>query len=178
MLPTQNVECIKPEVKQTKNRVVIKEVFVPKSSESGDALHQVLMAQRFAVLATQQGDQPYINLIAFAISNDHSSIIFATSRNTQKYRNIQANNKVAILIDSRRNELSDFSGALAITALGLAHEVAKDRKDILVNNYINRHPTLEEFLLKPETAAISIKIMDYILARFDRVERIRMRSRS
>jgi uncharacterized pyridoxamine 5'-phosphate oxidase family protein len=56
------------------------------------------MTQRFAVLATQQGDQPYINLIAFATSDNHSFILFATSRNTQKYRNIQENEKVAILI--------------------------------------------------------------------------------
>jgi hypothetical protein len=136
------------------------------------------MTQRFAVLATQQSDQPYINLVAFATSDDHSLILFATSRNTQKYRNIQDNEKVAILFDSRRNEPSDLTGALAITALGSAHEVTKDRKDIPLQNYIDRHPTLEEFLGRPETAIISVKVTDYILARFDRVERIKVESSS
>ena len=147
-------------------------------SKSGDVLRQVVMTQHFAVLATQQCDQPYINLVAFATSDDHSLILFATSRNTQKYRNIQDNKKVAILIDSRRNEPSDLTGALAITALGSAHEVKKDRKDILLQNYIDRHPTLEEFLLRPETAIISVKITDYIISRFDRVERIKLESSS
>jgi general stress protein 26 len=147
-------------------------------SESGDALRQVLMTQRFAVLATQLNDQPYINLVAFATSDDHSFILFATSRNTQKYRNIQENKKVAILIDSRRNEPSDLTGALAITALGSAHEVTKDRKDIQVQNYIDRHPNLKDFIRRPETAIISVKVSEYILARFDSVERIKVESRT
>ena len=147
-------------------------------SKSRDVLQQVVMSQRFAVLATQQNDQPYINLVAFAASDDLSSILFATSRNTQKYRNMQKNEKVAILIDSRRNEASDLTGALAITALGSASEVAKDRKDGPVKNYIDRHPSLKDFLSKPETAIISVKITDYILARFDRVERIYYRNGS
>jgi nitroimidazol reductase NimA-like FMN-containing flavoprotein (pyridoxamine 5'-phosphate oxidase superfamily) len=145
-------------------------------SESGDALQQVLVTQRFAVLATQLNDQPYINLVAFATSEDHSLILFATSRNTQKYRNIRENEKVAILIDSRRNDPSDFTGAMAITALGSAHEVAKDRKDIPVQNYVDRHPNLKEFIRKPETVIISVKITDYILARFDSVKRIKVES--
>ncbi len=147
-------------------------------SDSIDVLKQVVTAQRFAVLATQQSEQPYINLIAFVASDDLSSILFATSRNTQKYRNMQENEKVAILIDSRRNEPSDLIGALAITALGLASEVAKDKKDSPVLNYLDRHPTLKEFLHRPETAIISVNITDYILARFDRVERIQLESRS
>ena len=125
-------------------------------SESGDVLQQVLTIQRFAVLATQQSDQPSINLVAFATSDDLSFILFATSRNTQKYRNMQENEKVTMLIDNRHNEPSDLTGAMAITALGSAHEVAKNGKDTPVHNYIDRHPTLEEFLRRPETAIISV----------------------
>ena len=147
-------------------------------SESRDVLKQVVTAQRFAVLATQQSDQPYINLIAFVVSDDLSSILFATSRNTHKYRNMQENGKVAILIDSRCNEPSDLTRALAITALGSAHEIVKDKEDSQVQNYIDKHPALKEFLRRPETAIISVKVTDYILARFDRVERMQMESHS
>jgi len=139
-----------------------------------DVLQQIVATQRFAVLATQQSNQPYINLVAFAASDDLSTISFATSRNTQKYRNLQENDKVAILIDTRRNEPSDLTGALAITALGSASEVVKDGKDSLIHKYIDRHPVLKEFVIRPETAIINVKITDYILAQFDRVERIQL----
>jgi uncharacterized pyridoxamine 5'-phosphate oxidase family protein len=147
-------------------------------SKPREVLQQVVIDQRFAVLATQQNDQPYINLIAFAASDDLSYILFATSRNTQKYRNIEENEKVAILIDSRRNEPSDLTGALAITALGSASEVAEDGINSLVKNYLDRHPALVDFIRRPETAIIMVKITDYIIARFDRVERIQLDNRS
>jgi nitroimidazol reductase NimA-like FMN-containing flavoprotein (pyridoxamine 5'-phosphate oxidase superfamily) len=141
-------------------------------SESKEMLRQVVMAQRFAVLATQQNEQPYVNLVAFAASDNLLYILFATSRNTRKYRNIQANGKVALLIDSRSNRPSDLSGALAITALGLASEVSEEESDRLVKYYLDKHPTLEEFVHRPETAIIRVTVTDYILARFDSVERI------
>lgn len=147
-------------------------------SESKDLLQQVIMAQRFAVLATQQNEQPYINLIAFAASDDLAYILFATSRNTRKYRNILANRKVALLIDSRSNQPSDFSEAVAITVLGSASEVTEDEKDKLVEYYLDRHPTLTKFIHRPETALVRVKVTEYILARFERVERIRMGSYS
>ncbi len=143
-------------------------------SKPENSLQQVVTAQRFAVLATQQNAQPYINLVAFAASDDLSYILFATSRNTQKYRNIQENDKVAILIDSRRNEPSDLTGALAITALGSANEVTEDEKGKLEKNYLDRHPDLIDFIRRPETAIIRLTVTDYILARFDRVERIQL----
>ncbi|UCG10757.1 MAG: pyridoxamine 5'-phosphate oxidase family protein [Dehalococcoidia bacterium] len=146
--------------------------------ESKDLLRQVVMIQRFAVLATQQKERPYINLITFAASDDLAYILFATSRNTQKYRNILANRKVALLIDSRDNKPSDFSKAVAITALGLASEVTEDEKDKLVEHYLNRHPTLTKFIHRPETALIRVKVNEYILARFERVERIQVNEKS
>jgi nitroimidazol reductase NimA-like FMN-containing flavoprotein (pyridoxamine 5'-phosphate oxidase superfamily) len=147
---------------------------MPSLSESKDLLRQVVMTQRFAVLATQQKERPYINLITFAASDDLTYILFATSRNTQKYRNILANRKVALLIDSRDNKPSDLSKAVAITALGSASEVTEDERDKLVEHYLNRHPTLTKFIHRPETALIRVKVNEYILARFERVERIQV----
>jgi hypothetical protein len=147
-------------------------------SKPRDVLQRVLMGQRFAALATQQNDQPYVNLVAFTASDDLSFILFATSRNTQKYRNIEENAKVAILIDNRRNAPSDLTGALAITALGSASEVAEDGIDSLVQSHLDRHPLLIDFIRKPDTAIIRAKITDYILARFDRVELIQLDNRS
>ena len=140
--------------------------------ESEKVLRQVVISQRFAVLATQQNERPYTNLVAFAASDNLSHIWFATDSNSQKYRNIKENDKVAILIDSRHNKPSDLVEALAITALGSASEVTRDKIENQQENYLDKHPTLSPFLSRPETALIQVKITDYILAGFDRVERI------
>jgi len=143
-------------------------------TETKDLLRQIMGIQRFAVLATLNNQQPYSNLVAFVVSEDLRQIIFATERNTRKYRNIQANDKVALLIDNRSNNLSDFTGALAITALGIAGELKGSRSEKLVQSYLDRHPSLGEFLKRPDTAVIRVTVTDYILARFDGAERIRV----
>ena len=143
-------------------------------TETKGLLRRIMETQRFAVLATLNNQQPYSNLVAFAVSEDLRQIIFATERNTQKYRNIQANDRVALLIDNRSNNQSDFTEALAITVLGTASELKGDRSKKLVQSYLDRHPSLGEFLQRPDTAVIRVTVADYVLARFDGAERIRV----
>ena len=145
-------------------------------SKAKELLRQVVVAQYFAVLTTLNNQQPYSNLVAFAVSDDLQHIIFATNRNTQKYRNILTNDKVAVLIDNRSNSQSDFAEALAITALGTASELRGDRSGKLVQSYLDRHRSLADFLQRHDTAVISVRVTDYILARFDGAERIRVDS--
>jgi uncharacterized pyridoxamine 5'-phosphate oxidase family protein len=143
-------------------------------SETKELLRQIVGAQRFAVLATLSNQQPYSNLVAFAMSDDLRHIVFATNRDTQKYRNILSNNKITLLIDNRSNSQSDFTRALAITALGVAGELTGDESDKLVQSYLDKHPSLGEFLQRPDVVIINVLVTDYILARFDGAERIRI----
>ena len=143
-------------------------------SETKELLKQIVGAQRFAVLATLSNQQPYSNLVAFAVSDDLRQIVFATNRNTQKYRNILLYDRVALLIDTRSNRQSDFNRALAITVLGVASELNGDNSDKLVQSYLDKHPSLGEFLQRPDIAIIKVLVTDYILARFDGAERIRI----
>jgi len=149
-------------------------VIVSTLTESKGLLRKIVGTQRFAVLATLKNQQPYSNLVAFAVSDDLRHIIFATSRNTQKYRNILSNDKVALLIDNRSNSQADLTEALAITALGIASELKGERNGELVQSYLDRHRSLADFLKRQDTAVISVVVTDYILARFDRAERIRV----
>ena len=143
-------------------------------SEAKELLRKVVRAQRFAVLATLSNQQPYSNLVAFAVSDDLRQIVFATNRDSQKYRNILLNDRVALLIDNRSNSQSDFTSALAITVIGIAGELTGEVRDDLVQSYLNMHTSLKEFLNKPDIAIISVLVTDYIIARFDSVKRLRI----
>ena len=54
-------------------------------------------ALRFAVLATSDNRTPYTSLIAFALTPDRHTLIFATPKATRKYENI--NSQPAVSID-------------------------------------------------------------------------------
>jgi hypothetical protein len=101
-------------------------------------------------------------------------LIFATSRKTRKYDNLRNNKKVALLVDSRKNETSDFDNASALTAIGLAQETAGDEREPLSRLYLAKHPSLREFLNMSDSALIKVTVSDYILAGFKKSQRFRV----
>lgn len=145
-----------------------------KLSAYQDILNPLLMSQRLAVLATHHGGQPYSSLVAFAATDDLKHILFATSKKTRKYTNLRENHKVAMLVDSRKNETSDFDTEFALTAIGLAVETTGDEKNLLSKVYLAKHPYLTVFLNMPDTALIRIVVSDYILASFNKSQRFRI----
>jgi len=142
-----------------------------KSKELFDLIKRIFTAQSFAVLGTQSEGQPYCNLVAFAEADNLKSLIFVTSRDTRKYANIQANKKVAVLIDSRMNQVTDLSSAIAVTALGAIEEVINN-KEYLSGVYLSKHPELKDFLYKPSNALMNVAVTDYIVATFEGVRHL------
>jgi heme iron utilization protein len=121
-------------------------------------IRELLESQRLAVLSTQGKEQPYSNLVAFAITPDLQYLIFATTRATRKYANLLSHAQVSILIDNRTNEAADFAEAAAVTALGLALEVQGDERLQLLSIYLEKHPYLVDFVTSPNCALFSVKV--------------------
>lgn len=127
-------------------------------------------SQRLAVLATQDGGQPYASLIAIAASHDLKELFFATPRATRKFAYLHANPKVALLIDNRSNEDEDIHRAIAATVLGTAAEVDQEERQEVLNHYLSRHPHLEEFARSPSTALVRVTVQSYyVVSRFQEV---------
>ena len=63
----------------------------------------------------------------------------------------------------------------AVTAIGTVEEVMGIERDSLASTYISKHPYLAEFVNRPEQALMKIKVTDYVIARFDRVQVISIR---
>ena len=141
------------------------------AEELSGLIKKVFTSQRFAVLATQSEGQPYSSLIAFAEADNLRSLIFVTSRDTRKYSNTQANRKVAVLVDSRTNQVSDLQNAVAITAIGTIEEVAESNRDYLSGIYLSKHPQLSDFLHKPSNALMKVVVAEYVVATFEGVRR-------
>jgi general stress protein 26 len=131
---------------------------------------KLLSEQYLAVLASVDIGKPYSNLIAFAEDEDLKTIVFITNRHTRKYRNIMANENVSLLIDSRTNQPSDFSTAVALTAIGSAREAENTERDRLMSLYLTKHPQLSQFVINSSQAVMRITVTDYIVASFDKIQ--------
>jgi hypothetical protein len=81
--------------------------------------------------------------------------------------------RVALVIDSRSNSDSDLRDAVAVTALGPAHEAAGDERERLARVYLAKHPGLAEFIGSREMAVCAVAVEDYVIARFREVTVLR-----
>jgi uncharacterized pyridoxamine 5'-phosphate oxidase family protein len=134
-------------------------------------LREIVSTQYFAVLNTIGQGLPHSNLVSFAATEDLKSLIFVTGRNTRKYRNMQDNHNVSLLIDNRTNRPSDTSQAIAIAAIGIARE-EMDNRSLLRDIFLARHPQLRHFVEAPDSAIMLVTIRKYIVAAFDKTQTV------
>jgi nitroimidazol reductase NimA-like FMN-containing flavoprotein (pyridoxamine 5'-phosphate oxidase superfamily) len=138
-------------------------------------LRNLLNTQRLGVLATHNPEGPHTSLVAFAATNDLKNLLFATTRSTRKYANLVVNARVAMLVDNRSNDVSDFRKAMAVTATGRAREVPEHLLEKFLAVYLNKHPYLRDFVAAPTCALLRIEVDKYsAVNRFQNVVEWRM----
>jgi nitroimidazol reductase NimA-like FMN-containing flavoprotein (pyridoxamine 5'-phosphate oxidase superfamily) len=126
--------------------------------------------QRIGVLSTQKRNRPYASLVAFVVTDDLKSFVFATPRTTRKYSNLMASSRAALLIDNRSNRMSDFRRAMAVTAVGSVRELRKSKKSRLIQLYTDKHSHLEEFIKSPTCAVLCLEAETlHVVDRFQHV---------
>ncbi len=142
--------------------------------DSGESLlRRVMTTQYFAVLNTTGGGLPHSCLISFAAADDLRSLVFITRRDTQKYRDIQENQEVSLLVDNRTNSPTDIYEATAVEIIGTAREDTDDSSN-LKGVLIGRHPQLQRFAEAPDNAIILVRVREYVISGFDETKRVAM----
>jgi uncharacterized pyridoxamine 5'-phosphate oxidase family protein len=142
---------------------------IPNKTRNGsvpvsDRLKILNKNQHFGVLATNDSGKPYTSLISFAIAPDLKRVIFATPKDTSKYKNILKTKNVAILIDNRSNTKKNLMTTEAITIIGTARHIRRGKiRDELAAVYLKKHPDLEEFIKSGTTALIVVEATRCIL---------------
>lgn len=136
-----------------------------KTDQLQQRIHELFGSQQLAVLSTQYNGQPYASLVAFSASDDLKNIYFATPNTTRKFANLTKDSRVALLINDSRNQASDFHRAISVTAVGTAQEVDRSERKPILDQYLGKHPHLEEFVRSPTCALVRVSIKTYYLVR-------------
>lgn len=131
--------------------------------ELTNKIKQLLSSQSLAVLATEKNGNPYINLIVFISDKDLRWLVFATNRSTRKFENIEANQRVALLIDNRCTYDFDTDKTVVASIIGKAEEVGDYEEIQLQEQYVAQHPHLKEFVMAPDCAFIKVMVEKYIV---------------
>jgi hypothetical protein len=132
-----------------------------------ERIRQVVEGEPYAILSTQGDGQPYASIVAFAMTEDFRTAVFATPIATRKYRLLKSCDRVALLIDNRCKHPDNMMQIEAITATGRAVRVERcEDFDRWSGILVQRHPHLAAFVVSPSVALFRIAIV-----RFFHVER-------
>jgi heme iron utilization protein len=139
-------------------------------------LKELFGAQNLAALSTHRAGQPYASLVAFYGSADLRRIYFVTPKTTRKYANLLADSRVAIMVNNSTNHVSDFHRAISVTAVGTAAEVVDAQRSIILQQFLGKHPQLEDFVNSPTIALIEISVdRYYMVSRFQNVMELHLK---
>ena len=128
-------------------------------------LGELFRSQNLAALSTHHAGQPYASLVAFYTTDDLKHIYFVTPKTTRKFANLTADNRVAVMVNSSTNQTSDFHQAISVTAVGRAKEVAGADRELILGQYLAKHPHLEDFVRSPTCALIRVVVDSYYMVR-------------
>lgn len=134
------------------NRAAAGSALVPERLRMLDGI------EHFGVLATQEAGKSYASLVAYALTPDLKTVLFATPKNTRKYKNIIKADEIALLLDNR-SQPSPITKAEAITLTGRARPLRKGKeRDELSAVYLFKHPDLKGFVESSSTALVALEI--------------------
>jgi nitroimidazol reductase NimA-like FMN-containing flavoprotein (pyridoxamine 5'-phosphate oxidase superfamily) len=139
---------------------------VPRRGEAGvpARLAAIDRERRHAALATDAGGAPYLSLVAFSLAPGGAAVLFATPRRSRKFRNLRANPRVSLLLDTRGERDRDYGSAEAITVVGRARVLRagsaawRDAGRALQA----KHPALVAFLEAATTALVRVEIEEAV----------------
>lgn len=124
-------------------------------------IEAVLENSNFTVLATEGNGQPHTSLIAITPFADYRQVIFATYRNTLKYRNLSYNNKVAVLIEGEIFNMEGTKETVVLTIIGQSKETTTIEDEAPFQALLKRHPNMEKFMLSSDCALIRVTAQSY-----------------
>jgi nitroimidazol reductase NimA-like FMN-containing flavoprotein (pyridoxamine 5'-phosphate oxidase superfamily) len=118
--------------------------------------------KNICVLSTASDNKPYCSLMAYVTDSTCKEVYMVTHKNTTKFKNLQKNPWVSLLIDSR--EIQPRSNAQALTITGVFVPLLdENKKQEIRENMLKSFPHMENFIHHPESELIRIKINSLLL---------------
>ena len=123
----------------------------------------LLRAKDVCVLATMSAEGPHASLMAYAAAADGRRLWMASEGDTRKVRNLRAEPRVSLLVDTR--EMLDKGGrAQALTVFGICREMEPGpEREAALAAVVRRRPLLRELAAAPGTVALEVRVTGLLL---------------
>jgi hypothetical protein len=136
-----------------------------KNPALSQIVRKLFAAQPLGILATQGNGYPYCHIVAFTPSDDLKCLLIATPRSTSKYKNMQHNPGVSLMVDNRSVTSPDFKEGIAVNCIGMAVTVLPEEFEACKRRHFERHKNLRAHLDMPDCVLVRIEVERYVIAR-------------
>ena len=141
--------------------------------EAVEVVWNLLENEERAVLATIGAEGPHASLMAFAAVDGGATLVFATLKDTRKYRNLRSDNRGALLIDNRSAQAKMPGEIITATAMGHVQECSLKTRSDYAELLTARHPRLKDFIRDEDCAIMALRIDNYrVVGRFQTGEEL------
>lgn len=111
------------------------------------AIKTLIKSKDVCVLSTVSGGAPHCSLMSYITDDACKEFYMITLTDTKKYRNLQGNRAVSLLIDTREADVDHTrKNILALTVSGVFKKLDDPSEaERILQQLLKRHPHLKEF---------------------------------
>lgn len=125
-------------------------------------LESLLRDNSLCVLCTEATGNPYCSLMTYLPSDDLGTLYLVSTRESRKFKNLLANPRVSILVDSRQYPTAG-ANIVSVTFAGLFTPLTEAEVLPIKTAFAEKHPELAEILSHPDSLVFAIKLQSYLL---------------
>jgi nitroimidazol reductase NimA-like FMN-containing flavoprotein (pyridoxamine 5'-phosphate oxidase superfamily) len=130
-----------------------------------EAIKTLIQSRDICVLSTVSGGVPHSSLMSYVTDEACREFYMITLAETKKYRNLQENSAVSLLIDNREETVPGRRGDVqALTVSGVfakLEDPAQERR--ILRQLLKRHPHLEEFAESGNAKVFAVRARSFQL---------------
>jgi len=128
-----------------------------------EKMKALLKDNSLCILATCSESRPHCSLMTYETDDQGEAIYSVTLNTSRKYKNIELNPNVSLLVDSRLNDGS-IGNIKALTVSGVCYPVRSETKKAAILTRIGQnHPHLRDLLIHPDAEVIAIAVESFLL---------------
>ena len=128
-------------------------------------IERLIKEKDICVLATVSEGAPYCSLMNYVSSDDCREIYMVTQRSTKKFRNLNANHSVSLLVDTREEHPGPRRPeGKALTIAGIFQMMQdEDKKAMIRSEFLEKHPYLRAFIADKDSEIFCVKVSSVLL---------------
>ncbi len=131
-----------------------------------EAIKTLIQNSDVCVLATVADGAPHCSLMSYSTDDACREFYMITLTDSKKYRNLQGNSAVSLLIDTREEDVDHRRKDIrALTVGGVVRTLEEDprEEERILRQLLERHPHLREFAESGKAKVVAVRARTFQL---------------